>query len=104
MLRILALVVGLSLLGADLLAQDFSVTTRVFDLDSPEPNQPVARSRTLFHVGKVYDVIDGAAEATRTRTFGTLVPFRPIRRRPRLPHSRWSAPAARRVAARIARR
>ena len=64
MLRILALVVGLSLLGADLLAQDFSVTTRVFDLDSPEPNQPVARSRTLFHVGKVYDVIDGAAEAT----------------------------------------
>ena len=64
MLRILALVVGLSLLGADLLAQDFSVTTRVFDLDSPEPNQPVARSRTLFQVGKVYDVIDGAAEAT----------------------------------------
>ena len=64
MLRILALVVGLCLLGADLLAQDFSVTTRVFDLDGPEPNQPVARSRTLFHVGKVYDVIDGAAEAT----------------------------------------
>lgn len=64
MLRILALVVGLCLLGADLLAQDFSVTTRVFNLDSPEPNQSVARSRTLFHAGKVYDVIDRGAEAT----------------------------------------
>ncbi len=64
MLRILALVVGTCLLGTDLLAQDFSVSTRVFDLDIEEPNQPVARSRTLFHVGKVYDVIDGSAEAT----------------------------------------
>lgn len=64
MLRILALVVGLSLLGADLLGQDFSVSTKVFDLDSPEANKPVAFSRTLFHTGKVYDVIYGASEAT----------------------------------------
>lgn len=64
MLRVFAFVVGLSLCGADLLAQDFSVSTKVFDLDSPEANQPVARSRTLFHARKVYDVIYGAAEVT----------------------------------------
>ncbi|MBC7820303.1 MAG: hypothetical protein IAG10_25755 [Planctomycetaceae bacterium] len=64
MLRIFAFVVGLSLCGMNLLAQDFSVNTRVFDLDSEEANQPVARSLTLFHAGKVYDVIHGAAEAT----------------------------------------
>lgn len=64
MLRVLALVVGLSLYGTDLPAQDFSVSTKVFDLDSPEANKPVAFSRTLFHAGKVYDVIYGAAEAT----------------------------------------
>jgi hypothetical protein len=64
MLRMLTLIVGTCLFGSNLFAQDFSVSTRVFDLDSPEPNQPVARSRTLFHVGKVYDVIDGSAEAT----------------------------------------
>ena len=64
MLRVLTLVVGLSLCGTDLPAQDFSVSTKVFDLDSPEANKPVAFSRTLFHAGKVYDVIYGAAEAT----------------------------------------
>ncbi len=64
MLRVLAFVIGLCLSGANLLAQDFSVSTKVFDLDSPEANQPVARSRTLFHAGKVYDVIYGSAEVT----------------------------------------
>ncbi|MFM9964617.1 MAG: hypothetical protein ACKV2Q_25720 [Planctomycetaceae bacterium] len=64
MLRVLTFIVCLSLLGSDLLAQDFSVITKVFDLDSPEPNKPVAFSRTLFHAGKVYDVIHGTAEVT----------------------------------------
>lgn len=64
MLRVLSLIVGLSLLGADLPAQDFSVNTKVFDLDSPDPNKAVAFSRTLFHAGKVYDVIHGTSEVT----------------------------------------
>jgi hypothetical protein len=64
MLRMFALVVGTCLLGTNLLAQEFSVTTKVFDLDSPDSNKAVAFSRTLFHAGKVYDVIYGSAEAT----------------------------------------
>ena len=64
MLRVFAFVVGLSFCGSELLAQDFSVNNKVFDLDSEEPNQPVAHSRTLFHAGKVYDLIYGVAEVT----------------------------------------
>lgn len=64
MLRVLAFVVGLSLVCSDLAAQGFSVDTKVFDLDSEEPNRPVAISRTLFHAGKVYDAINGSPEIT----------------------------------------
>lgn len=65
MLRMLAFVIaGLSLLCSNLKAQEFSVYTKVFDLDARETNQPIARSLTLFHVGKVYDWIYGTAEIT----------------------------------------
>lgn len=64
MLHVLAFAVALSLLGTELTAQEFSVCTKVFDLDGQEPNRPVAISRTLFHVGKVYDVIHDTGEVT----------------------------------------
>lgn len=64
MLRMLAFVIAVNLLGAELTAQEFSVCTKVFDLDGQEPNRPVAISRTLFHAGKVYDVIHDTGEVT----------------------------------------
>jgi hypothetical protein len=42
-------------------AQDFSVTTRLFDVSSREP-QLLGNSSTLFHAGKVYDHLDRIGE------------------------------------------
>lgn len=64
MLRVLAFVVALNLLSAGLPAQEFSVRTKVFDLDGEVPNRPIAASRTVFHAKKVYDVIDDTGEVT----------------------------------------
>jgi hypothetical protein len=64
MLRLFALIAGFGLFGAELSAQEFSVYTRIFNLDHSPDKQPVAFTRTLFHAGKVYDVIHGAAEVT----------------------------------------
>lgn len=64
MLRALAFVVAVNLLSAGLTAQEFSVYTKVFDLDGQEPNRPIACSRTLFHAKKVYDVIQDTGEVT----------------------------------------
>jgi len=54
---------GLTLLfcAAPLLAQDFRVSTRLFDEKAPPeqgPPQPIARTWTIFHAGKVYDHVD----------------------------------------------
>ena len=59
-----SMVVVASLLPCGLSAQDFAVYTIVFDLDAKGSNSPIARSRTLFHAGKVYDVITGSGEVT----------------------------------------
>lgn len=68
MLRALAFAaVAVCVTSLDVAAQEFSVYTKVFDLDAKAANQqgaPIARSRTLFHAGKVYDVIHEAAEVT----------------------------------------
>lgn len=42
-------------------AQEFRVYTQVWDLNFPDP---VARSLTLWHAGKVYDVLHSAGEVT----------------------------------------
>ena len=60
-------VAAICVTSMDVVAQDFSVYTQVYDLDAKAANQPagpIARSRTLFHVGKVYDVIPETAEVT----------------------------------------
>ena len=60
-------VAAICVTSMDVVAQDFSVYTQVYDLDAKASNQPagpIARSRTLFHAGKVYDVIHEAAEVT----------------------------------------
>lgn len=68
MLRALAFAVAtVCVTSMDVVAQEFSVYTQVFDLDAKgakQPAGPIARSRTLFHAGKVYDVIHEAAEIT----------------------------------------
>ena len=55
-------VVGLCALTTSCAAQDFRVYTQVWDLNAGD--QPVSRSLTLWHAGKVYDVIHWAGEVT----------------------------------------
>jgi hypothetical protein len=43
-------------------AQEFRVYTKVWDLNSSD--QPVSRSLTLWHAGKIYDVIHSQGEVT----------------------------------------
>ena len=56
-----ALVFGLWLVASTALAQDIRVYTRIY---SGEGNEPIVRSLTLFHAGKVYDYIEPAQEVT----------------------------------------
>lgn len=65
MLRALAIAVAtISLASINAAAQDFSVYTRVFDLDSKDSNVPFLRTQTVSHAGKVYDAIPVAGEIT----------------------------------------
>lgn len=65
MLRVLAFAaVAVCCASMNVVAQDFSVYTKVFDLDAKEDNLPFLRSQTVFHAGKVYDAIPVAGEVT----------------------------------------
>ncbi|GDY06848.1 hypothetical protein LBMAG52_03340 [Planctomycetia bacterium] len=65
MLRVLAFAaVAVCCVSIDVVAQDFSVYTKVYDLDAKEDNVPFLRSQTVFHAGKVYDAIPVAGEVT----------------------------------------
>ena len=65
MLRVSAFTVAVvGLLAVDAVAQDFSVYTKVFDLDAKEVNVPIVRSQTVSHAGKIYDAIPAAGEVT----------------------------------------
>ena len=47
-------------------AQQFKVTTRVIQpsLDEREPERVLSKSLTLFHAGRVYDLIPSVGEVT----------------------------------------
>lgn len=65
MLRVLAFAVAAFSFGSiNVVAQDFSIYTRVFDLDAKADNVPIVRSQTVSHAGKVYDAIPAAGEVT----------------------------------------
>ena len=65
MLRVLALAfVAVSFASMNVVAQELRVYTRVFGLDAKEDSQPIVRSQTVFHAGKVYDAIPAAGEVT----------------------------------------
>ena len=65
MLRVLAFVAAaVCFISTDVVAQDFSIYTRVFDLNAKEDNLPIVRSQTVSHAGKVYDAIPVAGEVT----------------------------------------
>lgn len=65
MLRVLAFAAAaVCCASMNVVAQDFSVYTKVFDLDAKEDNLPFLRSQTVFHAGKVYDAIPVAGEVT----------------------------------------
>ncbi len=53
-----------SVVASQAVAQEMRVYTTVTDLASPEPHEVVARSVTLFHAGKVYDYVDSVREVT----------------------------------------
>ncbi|MEX0724692.1 MAG: hypothetical protein WD065_00400 [Planctomycetaceae bacterium] len=46
------------------LAQEFRVVTKVYKINGADKSQPLARSLTIFHAGKVYDYLDGIEEVT----------------------------------------
>ena len=64
MLRVFlgVVVAGLCAMATTCAAQEFRVYTRVWDLNAGE--QPVSRSLTLWHAGKIYDVIHSQGEVT----------------------------------------
>lgn len=64
MLRVFlgVVVAGLCAMATSCAAQEFRVYTRVWDLSSGD--QPVSRSLTLWHAGKIYDVIHSQGEVT----------------------------------------
>ena len=65
MLRVLAFAAAaVCCVSMDVVAQEFSVYTKVYDLDAKEDNLPYLRSQTVFHAGKVYDAIPVAGEVT----------------------------------------
>lgn len=65
MLRVFAFAfVALCGASMDVAAQEFSVYTKVYDLDAKEDNLPFLRSQTVFHAGKAYDAIPVAGEVT----------------------------------------
>lgn len=65
MLRVLALAfAAFSFASVNVVAQELRVYTRVYELDAKEDNQPIVRSQTVFHAGKVYDAIPAAGEVT----------------------------------------
>ena len=65
MLRVLAFAAAaVCCASMNVVAQDFSVYTKVFDLDAKEDNLPFLRSQTVSHAGKVYDAIPVAGEVT----------------------------------------
>ncbi|MBM3972074.1 MAG: hypothetical protein FJ302_19780 [Planctomycetes bacterium] len=65
MSRILALAfMAISFTSMNVVAQELRVYTRVFELDAKEDGQPIVRSQTVFHAGKVYDAIPAAGEVT----------------------------------------
>jgi hypothetical protein len=59
----------LSLVSTAVFGQEFRVYTRMYDVSASFPgrggkSEPVARSLTLFHAGKVYDYISSIGEVT----------------------------------------
>ncbi len=65
MLRVLAFAaVAVCCSSMNVVAQDYSVYTKVFDLNAKEDSVPFLRSQTVFHAGKVYDAIPVAGEVT----------------------------------------
>ncbi|MDA0831664.1 MAG: hypothetical protein O2955_02185 [Planctomycetota bacterium] len=45
-------------------AQEFRVVTKVYKITGADKSEPLARSLTIFHAGKVYDHLDGIKEVT----------------------------------------
>lgn len=65
MLRALAFAVAaVCCVPMTVVAQDFSIYTKVYDLDAKEDHVPFLRSQTVSHAGKVYDAIPVAGEVT----------------------------------------
>ena len=65
MLRVLVIaLVAVSFGSMNVVAQDFSIYTGVFDLDSKTHHVPLVRSQTVSHAGKTYDAIPAAGELT----------------------------------------
>lgn len=63
--RVVQVAVCFVVCATTLLAQDFRVSTRLFDEKAPAESgnpQPIARTWTIFHAGKVYDHVDRVNE------------------------------------------